>query len=379
MPHVQDNRIRVLQLANPTKLYGAERWILALVKHLDNSRIESVVSAIKDAPDHDAPICAKAARAGSRTHVFEAYGRVNFLAVKRLRNYIIENAIDIVHTHGYKTDIIGLLATVGTRCRIVSTPHGWSQRAGIKLQIYETLDRMIFPFFDAVAPLSTELYAGLKKIPGLNGKLHLIRNGVDTSEIESVQYTSNEMKSLRAEGTVTIGYTGQLIRRKGIDTLVHAFSQVNLPKKRLCIIGEGPLRAEIELLTRNLGIQDSVTFYGFREDRIVLLKGFDVFVLPSRLEGIPRCVMEAMAAGVPVIASNISGCRKLIGDGDSGILFEVGNADDLAAKIERLVADPDRRRTLSQNAKNRVCKLFSASRMASDYSTLYSALLRSRR
>ncbi|MBG0780560.1 MAG: glycosyltransferase, partial [Desulfotignum balticum] len=123
--------IRVLQLGSPAGLYGAERWILALVRHLDPAKVESVVGVIKDDPGKaDPPLIREAAALGFQTVTINAPGRINLSAVRRLRQYIFANKIDILHTHWYKTDMIGFLAVMGTRCKIISTPHGWSKEAG---------------------------------------------------------------------------------------------------------------------------------------------------------------------------------------------------------------------------------------------------------
>src|SRR5262245_45323187 len=105
------NCIRVLQLGNPTALYGAERWILALLRHLDRNEVESIVSVIRDDPALTAPLCDRAHAYGFRTEIFQAYGKVNRSAVSQLRKYLRANDVHILHTHGYKTDLIGLLAT----------------------------------------------------------------------------------------------------------------------------------------------------------------------------------------------------------------------------------------------------------------------------
>ena len=167
------HRIRVLQLGSPTGLYGAERWILALVKYLNPERIESIIAVIRDSPELEASLCIEAKKNNIQTKIFNAYGKVNFDAVKQLRDFIRNNNINILQTHGYKTDIIGLLATFNTSCKILTTPHGWTKKPSIKLRCYELLDRLVFLFFDAVVPLSFKLYSELRKIPFLRKKLTL--------------------------------------------------------------------------------------------------------------------------------------------------------------------------------------------------------------
>jgi glycosyltransferase involved in cell wall biosynthesis len=368
----ESRRIRVLHLGGPTGLYGAERWILALAKHLPHERVQSWVAVIKDSPELEAPLCVHAAQLGLPTQVFKSYGKLSLSAIAQLRAFISENRIDVLHTHGYKMDIIGLIAAAGTGCATVATPHGWSKHAGIKLQIYETLDRLAFQFTDAIVPLSADLYDGLARWPRLRSRLHLIPNAVDLSEIDAVGVAP------RTEGAFVIGYIGQLITRKRIDTLIRAFHELSIPGKCLRVIGAGPQRSELEHLAAELGESRRIRFFGYREDRMSLLRSFDLFVLPSELEGIPRCLMEAMAAGIAVIASAIPGCRDLVEDGATGLLFTPGHETDLAGKIEALFANPDRRARLALAGRRRVCEKYSANVMATKYLALYDSLLRHR-
>jgi glycosyltransferase involved in cell wall biosynthesis len=371
---MQNQKIRVLQLGSPTGLYGAERWILALVRHLDPAEVESIISVIQDDPALAAPLCQEAQALGFRTHVFNAYGRFNWSAVSQLRQFILKNDVQILHTHGYKTDIIGLLAVWSTSCKIVSTPHGWSVHAGTMLKIYEAIDRAIFPFFDVVAPLSDTIFNDLKKLPGLRRKLHVIRNGVDLSEIDAEKTLATEIAAWKGKDSFVIGYIGQLIPRKGLILLLKAFAKLTMPKKKLVILGEGNQREELERLSSNLRIQDDVAFFGFRDDRLKFLKSFDVFVLPSRLEGIPRCLMEAMAARIPVIASNIPGCTDLIQHDQTGLLFELDNIESLLDCLNQCM-NLETRIRLGRGGRNFIIANYSASSMARQYQNLYKRVL----
>jgi glycosyltransferase involved in cell wall biosynthesis len=368
-------KIRVLQLGSPMGLYGAERWILALAKYLDREKIESVVAAIKDAPHLDTPLCREAESLGIRAHVFEVHGRCNLSVVMQLRSFIIQNRVDILHTHVYKQDITGLLAAQGTNCKIVSTPHGWSKHCDFKLWCYEALNRVIFPFFDAVCPLSEELYQPLVCLPGMKRKLWLIRNAVDTLEIDNHGEINSTMLQWKKEGAVVIGYVGQLIPRKGLDVLLRAMAMIDGMNWRLAIVGDGGSRFELESLSGQLGLSEKVHFFGYRKDRLGFLRGFDIFVLPSRLEGIPRCLMEAMAANVPVVASDIPGCRQLIFNGKTGILFSVDRPESLAKAIVQVGTDPYLAKSLAGTGFDFVHREFSMARVAREYESLFLSLV----
>lgn len=355
-------------------MFGAERWILALARHLDEKQVATIVGVLHDEPGRPAPLSEHAARLGLQVAVFDAPGRTSLAAIPKLRRFIREQRIDVVHSHGYKTDVVAVLARRGLRCKLVSTPHGWSASAGFRLRVYEALDRVAFAGCDAIVPLSEDLAAGLSWLPWARGRVHLISNGVDLSEVADSQQVVPELAALRARGVEVYGYIGQLIARKRLDTLIRAFASLQGEGRRLYLVGDGPQRAELEELASSLGQSDRIRFTGFREDRLDYLRGFDVFVLPSSLEGIPRCVMEAMAAGIPVVASDIEGSRALIRNGDTGLLFDAGSHTQLARQIVSLMHDHALRERLVASARVRVQECFSAAGMAAEYMRLYRRL-----
>jgi glycosyltransferase involved in cell wall biosynthesis len=371
--HLQ-SKINILQLGSTIGLYGAERWILALINHLDKDRIETWVGVINDESDTDALLCTQSEKLGFQTTVVQADGRWDFSAVKQLKCFILSKEIHILHTHGYKTDMIGLLATRGTPCKIITTLHGWTQKPDFKLLCYEVFDRLLFPFFDAVVPLSNELYRHALRIPGIKKKLHLIRNGVDIAEIDLAHDVAKEIDTWKKEGAFIIGYIGRLTSGKGLDTLFYALAHHGQANWRIAMIGEGEQLAELQSMAQRLCIEDRITFFGFRSDRLAFLKGFDVFVLPSRSEGIPRCLMEAMAARIPVVASNIPGCRYLVKNDITGLLFETGDAKQLASAIKKIDTSNSLRESFGKVGRNLIDSHYSASKMAREYLALYNSL-----
>lgn len=369
-------QIKVLQLGTPSGLYGAERWILALIRSLPvGQQIDWWVGAIKDEPWQQVQLCQEAEASGFKTIIFESIGKISFHAVGLVRQFIRKNGIDILHTHGYKTDLIGVLATQGTACKIVTTPHGWTKKPDLKLLCYEIMDRFLFPFCDAVVPLSKAMADPLRFIPGLTRKLHLIQNGVDILEIEAIDSVAEEMRRWKGEGALIAGYIGRLITGKGIETLLSALAAPGMENWRLAIIGDGEKGEELKSLSQRLGLCDRVIFFGFRPDRLSFLKGFDAFVLPSESEGIPRCLMEAMAARVPVVASDIPGCRYLVDHKRTGLLFETNNTGKLTQALLSLGSDPQFVQALVNAAYTHVNTYYSASRMTIEYSLLYERLL----
>lgn len=379
-----DKPLKVMQLGSPTGLYGAERWILALIKHLDPVKTETIVGAVRDSGSDPVPLCVEAENLGFSTATIDAPGKFNFSAVRKLKAYLQEQRIDILHTHFYKTDLLGLLATRGTNCKLVSTPHGWSSGVDLKLRVYEQLDRMAYPFMDAVVPLSEDLYRPLEARDHLfrwlrmssKSNVTLIRNGVDLSEVESCTQVADELSDWKDQGCFVVGYIGQLITRKGLDTLLKALHKLEMDIPwRAALIGEGEQRKELESLTIQLGISDRVRFFGYRENRLEFLRGFDAFVLPSHLEGIPRCLMEAMAAEKLVLASDIPGCNDLIEYRKNGLLFSEGDSVDLSQLLVEIVNNVDRCKELACQGFDDVKRNYSASSMALKYEHLFCDLV----
>lgn len=368
-------KIKVLHLGSPSGFYGAERWIISLIKCLDPNQVESLVGVIDDRDYANIPLCAEAERLNFSTYIVKARGKFNVSAVTTLRGHIKNDNIDIVHTHFYKTDLVGCLATIATRCKAISTPHGWASKPKLQLRVYEGIARMTFPFLDAVVPLSEEILNSLRCIPGLKSKLHLIKNAVDIGEAEEQVDIAEEMVTLRRDGKFILGYIGRLTPGKGLDVLLDTIARHSEPHWHVALIGEGEQAIELNSLAKELGISDRIHFYGFRLDRLAFLKGFDVFVLPSRSEGIPRCLMESMAAEVPIVATDIPGCRNLIDGENTGLLFPVDDSKALGDRIKKLSHAKHLRRELSQNGKAFLEEHYSAARMAREYEKLYGKLM----
>lgn len=364
--------IRVLQLGSPNGMFGAERWIMALLAHLPRARVHSSVGVVRDTVTSQEPeLLSQARAAGFDTVCVEAIGRFNPKAVAALRAVLRERRIDVLHTHFYKGTLLGALAIRGTRCRLLATPHGWSTGEGWKLQAYEWLERLAFARADAVSPLSPDLERGLRRLPWVRSRLAPIPNGVDLGEVTGSDRVCEQVSRARYAGEFVVGYLGQLIPRKRVDTLIEAFARLDVGPKRLFVVGDGPERERLERLAARLGIADSVDFAGFRSDRLDYLRGFDTLVLPSALEGIPRCLMEGMAARRAIVASDIEGTREVIRHGVTGLTFPVDDVDALAASLARLAAGRALRDELGARAHDFVTRHHSAEAMAASYLGLY--------
>ncbi|MFC6684914.1 glycosyltransferase [Marinobacter koreensis] len=155
--------LRVLQFITPSGFYGAERWVLALANNLDPKEIVCDLAVTEESPNQDLSIAEHYPHNLGEVHRIRMNGRFDLRAIHRLARTLKEREIDVVHTHGYKSDIIGLIAARSAGIKCVSTPHGFSGKVGLKLATFIRIGTWVLKFFDAVAPLSEELVADMRR------------------------------------------------------------------------------------------------------------------------------------------------------------------------------------------------------------------------
>ena len=370
------SKLRILQFITPAGFYGAERWVLALANNINRDDVVCDLAVTRESPDQDLSVAEYYPRDdGQQVHYLDMHGRFDFRVVGRLCEVIRNNQIDVIHTHGYKSDILGLLAAKRAGIACVSTPHGFSGKVGFKLATFIRFGTHMLRYFDRVVPLSEELMGDMKRFKVPDSKTSFIRNGVDLTEIDAALASLPEDKITDKDSRI-IGFIGQMIPRKGIPDLIEVFDQLYQQEKglRLQLLGDGSQRKELEHQAAELSSVNAVEFLGFRSDRLELLSKFSLFVMTSSLEGIPRCMMEAMAVSVPVVAYDIPGVDQLVEHGKTGLLAPFGDKAALAACCKQVLGDPELAATLSRNAREMVNARYSAARMASEYEVLFRKL-----
>lgn len=366
------SKVNVLQFICPTGFYGAERWILALNNNLDSDMVRSDLVITKE-PGTSLEIINHFKEDGCRAFTIDMNSRFSYSAIRDLCQLIRDREISIIHTHGYKSDILGLIAAKITSIKAISTPHGFGEPADLKLKMFVGLGKFFLRFFDRVVPLSEQLENEVKAVGVSDKKIEFIRNAVDLKEVEEFRETKSTIRGEK----IKIGYIGQIIPRKKVDHILDIFNR--LWKKNnnmeLLLLGDGSSRVEMEAVAKTLPSEKDIHFLGFRNDRLELLSQFDLFVMTSSDEGIPRCLMEAIAMGIPVAAYNIPGIDQLIIHEKSGLLATYGDRDTLESYWSRLIEDRELAETLVENGLEFIHQTYSARRMANEYTVLYQNLV----
>jgi glycosyltransferase involved in cell wall biosynthesis len=168
-------------------------------------------------------------------------------------------------------------------------------------------------------------------------------------------------------------FVGRLAHQKGVDVLLEAFRSVREaePGCRLVLVGDGPMRAQLEEYTRAAGLQDDVHFAGVVEDPAIFTRAADLFAIPSRYEGLPNSLLEAMSCGLPSVATRVSGSEDIIRHGENGLLVEPEDAEGLAAAITALASDPVQAADMGVRARETVLQDFSIDSVARRCIELY--------
>ena len=211
-----------------------------------------------------------------------------------------------------------------------------------------------------------------------NERIVCLANAVDVSRFRPP--TRAEKIDVRkalglSEEITVIGTVARLVQRKGIDVLLQAFRKVRYSHPvHLVVVGDGPLSEDLRGLARELGIESSISWLGFQCDPVRWLWAMDVFALSSRLEGSPNAVLEAMATGLPVVATRIGGIMDLIDEGRTGLLIKPDDVDELAEMLGKIIADSRLRSELGLRARERTVQTFSLGETATRLVNLYLTL-----
>jgi glycosyltransferase involved in cell wall biosynthesis len=362
--------VTILQLISSEGYYGAESMLLALARSLPGHGCRSIVGVFRDSRSHSTELETRAVQLGLQVAIVPCDGRWDWKTVRYIRDLVEVNGVDILHTHGYKADIYGFAAAWRRRVALVATCHNWPSRL-LSMRAYAAVDRLVLRQFDRVATASGPVAGSLSRWRVKARKLKSIPNGVD---MQPFQVSAPSVRKEFASGSERlIGFVGRLVPDKGGATLLSAAQTVlaDAPDAKFVFIGEGPARGDWEALAARLGISSKVVFAGQRTDMPAVYAALDMVVLPSFQEAMPMCLLEALAAAKPVVATCVGAVPQVIMPGVTGLLVEPGDAGALSAAIIRLLRDPELGRMLGGHGQTHVARCFASDVIAASYVSLY--------
>jgi glycosyltransferase involved in cell wall biosynthesis len=335
---------------------------------LDTSSTESSVITLGSKPGYDT-FSQLLKREGVRAVHFPLTERISVQAIRGVSQLLRKWKIDVLHTHGFKADVLGYYAARQAETALVSTIHGWCAAEGVRIRVYESISRYFLRRFDAVYPLSQELLDGMLRRGFDHQRVRLITNAVDASRFRDCRAT---LALRQRREPLRVLFVGRLRVAKGVLDLIDGFARARLPHgSHLTILGDGPDRERIVKRSNMMGVRPAVQLPGRADDVVPFFQTHDVIVLPSHSEGIPRSLMEAQAGCLPVIATNLAGIQELISDGVTGTLVPVANVDAVALALERVANEPEAALEMAREGKKTIDLHFSAQRLAREYAGEY--------
>ncbi len=363
----------VLHLIDSGGFYGAERVLLELLVELRHSAYPGILGCLIEPHAVEPEIARRAKAEGVTVRLFQTRRGVDRNSAARIRDYVDAHRITLIHSHGYKPNILcGLF--MDRRISRVSTAHGWAQGSGLKVWLYNWLDRLALKKMDGVVGVSEALVQQLQGAGVTASLIRRIPNGIRVWEEELGDKTGRQdaVKGI-ADNHVVLGAVGRLARVKGYAYLLTAMQEVvfQYPRCRLIIAGDGPLKQELESLRDRLGLGQFVCFTGFVQDMEEFYRRIDVFVMPSLSEGLPMALLEAMACGKACIASKVGGIPEVLNSPNLGILVPPAQPSAMAKAILSMIRDDGGRALMGENAKMMVLQQFSIECMAAKYLEFY--------
>lgn len=359
----------VLHCLAPGRYGGLESVVSLLTARQRKASQSAAVAVIIDAPDASTQFIEGLRRRSVPTYVVRVQPRAYLNERAAIRALCNELRPEILHTHGYRADILSSGVARRLGIRTVTTVHGFTGGSR-RLLLYEWAQRRSFRHFDAVVAVSRPLAQ------------QVVRAGVNPAHVSVISNVSSEptmnlsrIAARRRLGlpndAFVVGSVGRVVRAKGFDVLIDALSRPEIPPETiLAIVGDGPEREALEARAASLGLRDRVYWCGSVDDAASLYTAFDVFALASRAEGTPISILEAVNARVPVIASAVGGVPDMFHDGEA-ILVSVGESEGIASAVQQVCSYPDQARVRADRARLRLAHDHSADTWIENYASIY--------
>jgi len=353
---------------------GAERAFVQLVTRLDRTEWNPRVVCLSG----EGELVEQLRQNGIDVVCLHASRRRPLAALKKLRREMRRFRPRLVQSYLFHANLLARIAA-----RMAGVPvmvcgiRVAEQRSNSYLKLDRWTDRWVTRHVcvsEAVRRFSIE-QGGLPA-----EKLLVIRNGVDLDRFRDADPVSRTELHC-SDSEFLILFAGRLDPQKGILTLPHLAETLRpkFPQVRWLIAGEGPLREELEQQIQDRGLTEAVQLLGSRSDIPELMKNADLFVFPSRWEGMPNVILEAMAAGLPIVSTAVEGIEDLLKDGVSGAIVPIGDDAELAARIEQLIEQPETRERYAIEASRAVEQCPTWDAVAEQYQELYRELLELKR
>jgi glycosyltransferase involved in cell wall biosynthesis len=365
--------LSIVHIAAPARFGGLETVLQALLPAQQRMAHEVCFAPVL-APEeaHSHPVVHGLAGRGVTVRPIISGARAYLAERRQVAQVLGDIDADVCHTHGYRPDVVD--APVARRLGIptVTTVHGYTG-GGWKNRVYERMQTRSFRHFDAVVAVSGRLRSDLIARGVPDQRITVIPNGWEPAN--DILPSDDARKALGLDPSAPhIGWVGRLSPEKGPDVLLRAIPKIEPHTLRVSFLGDGPMRPECVELAERLGVGERISWHGPGPGASQLLRAFDAIVLSSWTEGTPMILLEAMAAGVPVVATAVGGIPDVVSAREAN-LCEPGDEAGIAAAINDIVQHPVEARRRSGRARERLAEDFAITAWATRYQGLYADLV----
>lgn len=307
---------------------------------------------------------------------------VSLTPIFKLRKFIRQKRIDIVHSQGARADFFARMASLlmptSCLCTLQMPVEGFDVNSW-RRRTYQAMDRISGRAVKKYIVVSEALKKNLSEERKISSdRIALIYNGIELDRYVPISDKGLLKKTLKMPSdTFLVGTIGRLVWQKGYEFLIKAIPEIVrvFPEARFLFVGEGPLKGKLGALSKELGIRDKIIFTGFRSDIKEILSAIDLVVIPSLLEGFPMITLEAMALAKPIVATRINGITEQITNNKNGILVPAKNDAALAEAILDILLNKGKSRKLGLAARLTVESKFSVEKMVAETEKIYCSLL----
>jgi len=374
-------RIKVCHIITMLELGGAQENTLYTCRHLNKDKFDVILIAGQGGILDKQTIGIKTFFV--KTLVRQISPIKDIIAIKKIYKILKKEKPDIVHTHSSKAGILGRWAAHFAKVpTIIHTFHGFGfndfQPYPVKMA-YVLAEQRTAKITDKFIAVSYDnIEKGLKNKIGTRDQYTVIRSGIKLQEYQTAVDVARKKKELGITNEPVVGMIACFKNQKAPLDFIKTAELVceKNPNTKFVLVGDGVLRAQIENEIEKLNLKNNVILTGWRNDIPELIKIFDVSVLTSLWEGLPKVVVQSMAAGVPVVATYIDGTKEVIEEGLTGFFVAPHEIGMMSERILRLLNDPDLRKQFAQEAKKKVQE-FDIDLMVSQQETLYTRILAS--
>jgi glycosyltransferase involved in cell wall biosynthesis len=363
------DKLSILHFAAPARFGGLESVLRQLAVGSSRRGHEVAVALILSPGDVSHPLVAEL-RAQGVSVVAVHVGDRNYLGERaQVRALCRRVRPDIVHTHGYRCDVVDGAVARREGIPVVSTCHGFIE-SNWRGRWQQWLQRRALRHFNAVVAVSSSIESKLEAAGVPKSRIHLVRNAAPAD----IEYLSRDdaRRSLGIGNGQLIGWVGRLSDEKGPDVALDAFARLDGSSARIVFIGSGRDGAQLRERAATLGIDDRVIWCGAVREAARLYRAFDAFLISSRTEGTPMALLEAIGAGVPIVATRVGGIPAVV-DSSCACLVESEDVVALGRALSETLNNSNLAAQRAENARKRVAENFSVDGWLRAYDSVYYA------